>query len=175
MLEVIENNTIILSKLKLTDSEELFEALVVSRNEISPWLSWLTPNYSLENAKHFVWLQIDNWNKKIEYTYSIKNKAGDFLGVVSLHMFDSQNDVASTGYWIRTDYTNQGFCTEALKLLVLHLFKLLNLIRIEVIVAIGNVASQQVALNAGAQYETVLTNRLRINGVATNANLYVFT
>jgi len=175
MFETIKNEKLVLSRFKLTDSEQIFDALIASRKEISPWLSWLTPTYSLKSAKDFVTLQIDNWNKNIEYTYSVKNKKGDFLGVVSLQMFDTQNDVASIGYWMNTQFTNKGYCTEALKLLISQAFIPLNLIRVEIIVAIENKASQQVAIKSGATFEAILKNRLRIKGVASDAKIYTFT
>ncbi len=175
MFEKLSSNSIILERFKLSDSELIFKALIESRREISPWLSWLTPNYNLQSAEKFINLQLNNWNENIEFTYTIKNQQAKLLGVIGLHLFDTQNDVANIGYWMNSKHTGQGYCTEALKLLVENSLKPLNLIRIEVIVAVQNIASQKVAENAGAKFEAILRNRIRPNGIATDAKMYAFT
>jgi len=91
-----------------------------------------------------------------------------------LHVYDTQNDVASIGYWVNTPQTGKGFCTQAVRLLVENTMKALNLIRIEIIVAVDNIASQKVAEKAGAQFEAVLKNRIRLRGLAVDANMFAF-
>jgi len=175
MFEKLNNDSIVLERIKLTDSELIYRALIHSRKEISPWLSWLTPNYDIKCAEKFINLQLNNWNDNLEYTYTIKNHQSELLGVIGLHLFDTQNDVANVGYWMNSLHTGNGHCTAALKLLIENSLKPLNLIRIEVIVAVQNIASQKVAENAGAKYEFTLKNRIRINGIATDAKMYAFT
>ncbi len=174
MIERIENDEIILERYKSEDAPCIFEAIMLSKKEIAPWLSWLTANYNLQSTKSFVQIQIKNWQENVEYAYTIKNKSGDLLGVIALHLYDKQNDVASVGYWMNTQYTGKGYCTQALKLMVNKLIKHLNLIRIEIIVAVTNYASQKVAEKAGAEFEAVLKNRILLNGLAIDANMYAF-
>lgn len=175
MFKTISNNKIILEKYKLTDAALIFQAIEYSRNEISAWLSWLTPDYDLQNAESFTQIQMDNWKSNSEYAYTIKDFSGNLLGVIGLHMFDSQNDVANIGYWMNTKYAGKGICTQALSLLVENSLKPLNLIRIEVIVAINNIASQRVVEKAGGIYEATLRNRLRLDGSAIDAKIFSFT
>jgi RimJ/RimL family protein N-acetyltransferase len=174
MFSSLSNGSIVLSRLKSEDAVLIYNALKASIAEISPWLSWLDPNYNLDRADEFINLQINNWDEDIEYTYAIKNTQGEFVGVISLHLFDIQNDVASIGYWINSQCTGNGYCTQAVKLLVKNALKPLNLIRIEIIVAIQNKASQRVAEKAGAIYEGVLKNRIRPKSIATDAKMYAF-
>jgi len=175
MLEKIESQNIVLQRYSMEDSAAVFHAIKHSYAEISPWLDWLTPHYSLKDAEKFIKRQIQNWHDGLEYTFAIKNHSGDFLGTIALHIYDRQNDVASVGYWIDSRYSGQGNCSQALRLLVNNTLRLLHLIRIEIIVATTNYASQKVALNAGAVFEAVLKHRIRINGKATDANIYAFT
>ena len=172
MFTSLRNDSITLNRLKTEDDSLIYKALKSSITEISPWLSWLDQDYDQASASEFIKLQLNNWAQGIEYTYAIRDRAGKFVGVISLHMFDTQNDVASIGYWINSQSTCQGFCSQAVKLLVQNALKPLNLIRIEIIVAIENKASQRVAEKAGAIYEGVLKNRLRPKGIATDAKMY---
>lgn len=175
MREKIFNQDIKLDRLKVTDSKELYQSIKSSYSDISLWLDWLTPTYTLKSAEDFIYLQMSNWTNELEYTFAIRNNAGDLLGVISLHIYDKQNDVASIGYWMNSDFTGKGYCTQALKLLIASTLKPLDLIRVEVIVAKENVASQKVAENAGAQFESFQINRLRIKGHPIDARMYVFT
>lgn len=175
MIEKITEDKIILERLKLIDSESIYQAIIDSRTEISPWLNWLHSGYSLNECQSFIRIQINNWESDAEYTFVIKNKSNEVLGLMSLHVYDSQNSVASIGYWINTEFTNKGVCTKALKLLILNAFNLLNLNRIEVIVATTNLASQKVVLKAGGAFESVQKNRIKLQGEAVDAHMYYFT
>jgi len=174
MFEKLNNGGIFLSRFEQQDSQTIFQAVIDSKHEISPWFSWLTPQYCQIDANDFVTLQIDNWNKNLEYTFTIKNIQGSLLGIIGLHIFDPQNDVASIGYWIHTKYTGKGYCTQALRLLINNALKPLNLIRIELLIATKNIASQRVAEKAGGIFEATLKNRIRLNGLAVDANIYAF-
>ncbi len=174
MIAKIANDTIVLEKFKHQDAVLIYDAVMASKKEIAPWLSWLNTNYNLKSAQSFIAMQLENWQENIEYAYTIKNKKGELLGVIALHLYDKQNDVASVGYWMNTQQTNKGYCTQALKLLVAHMLKPLNLLRIEVIVAVENIASQKVAEHAGAQFEARLKNRIRLKGLAVDAHIYAF-
>jgi len=174
MLEMLSNGHFSLERLKESDSNAVYEAVLSSKLEISPWLSWLTPKYNQQECNEFIRLQINNWDSDIEYTYAIKNNSNEILGLIGLHVFDPLNDVASIGYWMNTKFTKQGICTDAVKLLVKNALLPLNLIRIEVIVATTNKASQKVAIKAGGVFESELKNRIRLNGQAINAYLYCF-
>lgn len=175
MFEKLCSREFTLERLKETDSESVYKAVIASRAEISPWLSWLNSRYDQKACDDFIRLQIVNWNNDLEYTYAIKNTSNEILGMIGLHIFDPQNDVASIGYWMNTKFTGKGICTQALKLMVKNALLPLNLIRIEVIVAINNIASQKVVLKAGGFFEAVLKNRIRISGNTINANMYCFT
>lgn len=175
MLESFADKRIKIKRLQLQDGAEIYQAIKHSYREISPWLDWLTPHYSQQNADDFVKFQRHNWNEDIEYSYAIRKTDGTFLGVISLHVFDNNNDVASIGYWIDTRHTGRGYCTDAVKLLVKHCIKILNLIRIEIIIAVNNEASQRVAEKSGACFEAVLKHRIRIKGLPVNARVYAFT
>jgi RimJ/RimL family protein N-acetyltransferase len=64
------------------------------------------------------------------------------------------------GYWIRTSRIREGAATEAIRLLAQFGFSTLQLVRIEIVVAAGNLASQKAAEKAGAMREGLLANRL---------------
>ncbi len=172
MHKQLANENIVLQRYVLEDAVDLLSAIKQSYNEISPWMSWLTSSYDLQAAQEFISIQINNWDDDLEYTYAIRNHQGDFLGTIGIHLYDKLNGVASIGYWINSKYCCNGYCTQAVKLLAKNTLKQLNLIRIEIIVATQNKASQRVAIKSGAQFEAVLKNRIRLHGKAIDAHMY---
>jgi RimJ/RimL family protein N-acetyltransferase len=63
--------------------------------------------------------------------------------------------VAETGYWLGPAARGRGYATEAVRAVARHAFGL-GLTRIELLAAVGNVASQRVAERAGFTREGVL-------------------
>lgn len=175
MLEKLKGQRVELVKIDIKDAESIFQAVKKSYHEISPWASWLHINYGLDDAQKFVELQIKNWQNNEEFSYAVKDSKGNLLGVISLHVFDGENGVANIGYWMSSDYTCRGYCTEAVTLLVSNAMVQLNLIRIELIAGVNNIASQKVAEKSGAQFEAILKKRIRPNGISADARLYAFT
>lgn len=171
MRELLSNKQIVLKRYSLQDASDLLLAIKQSYREISPWMSWLTPYYDLKAANEFIIFQTNNWDDNLEYTFSIRDHQGNFLGTIGIHLYDQLNGVASIGYWMNTPHCNNGYCTQAVKLLAKNAFKELNLIRIEIIVATQNAASQRVANKSGAKFEAILKNRIRLHGKAIEANM----
>jgi RimJ/RimL family protein N-acetyltransferase len=75
--------------------------------------------------------------------------------------------MANLGYWVRTSETGRGIASKATRLVAQFGFAELGLQRIEILAAVGNVASQRVAEKAGAVRECVARKRLLINGEKT--------
>ncbi|HZM23233.1 MAG TPA: GNAT family protein, partial [Anaerolineales bacterium] len=76
------------------------------------------------------------------------------------------------GYWVRTSKHGQGIAGRAAKLAVRFGFENLDLIRAEIVVAVGNEASRRVAEKIGAHYEGVLLNRMVVGKSISDAHMY---
>jgi hypothetical protein len=68
--------------------------------------------------------------------------------------------LANLGYWVRTSATGHGVATRAARLVAQFGIEKIGLLRVEIVVAIGNIASMRVAEKAGAKREGILRNRL---------------
>lgn len=65
-----------------------------------------------------------------------------------------------------------GMAVRAVQALSAHAFGALGLQRVEIVVAVGNHASEGVARRAGAQWECVARNRLQLHGAAVPASVF---
>jgi ribosomal-protein-serine acetyltransferase len=66
------------------------------------------------------------------------------------------NETANVGYWVRTRQTGQGIATAAVRLIARFGFEDLGLRRLELFIAVDNVASRRLAEKVGATFEGVL-------------------
>jgi RimJ/RimL family protein N-acetyltransferase len=73
---------------------------------------------------------------------------------------------------VRSSQTSQGIATSAAREVAAWAFAQTNLVRLEIVVAVGNVGSQRVAEKVGARREGVLRKRLFLNGRSEDALMF---
>jgi RimJ/RimL family protein N-acetyltransferase len=150
------------------DAPALFEAARESTREIHPWLPWCHPDYSLDHANTWITRQIDMRDRGLEYAFAVFD--GDrFVGGCGINTIRELHRYANLGYWTRTSAVGKGAATAAVRLLATWAFANTNLIRLEIVVAIGNDGSQRVAEKSGARLEGVLRDRLLLHGKPVDA------
>ncbi len=151
----------------------LFEAARESVNEMFAWMPWCHQNYSFEESASFILSREAAWNQKTEFDFAILDvQTNRLLGGVGLNQFHQDRHFANLGYWVRSSCTGRGVGTAAALLAARLGFEDLRLQRIEIVAAVGNVASQKVAEKARAKREGVLRNRLWLHDRPHDAVMY---
>lgn len=170
-----ENGNILIRPFRLDDVKPLFEAVRESIPEVSKWLPWCHPKYSIKETKTWINSQLGAWKNHKEFSFCIiDSNDNNFLGGCGLNQFNIAHNFANLGYWVRTSQTGKGIATTATKLVAKFGFKILHLSRLEILTAVDNIASQKVAEKAGASREGVLRNRLRFGDRDLDAILFSF-
>jgi RimJ/RimL family protein N-acetyltransferase len=155
------------------DTASLYEAVCESINQLSQWMAWSHPNYSMEDSRAFVQSRGAAWEKGEHYSFVVQEAStGRFLGGVGLNFPNRAHNFANLGYWVRTSSTGRGIATMAARLAARFGFEKLQYNRIEIVTACGNRASQRVAEKAGAKQEGVLRRRLVLHGKPLDAVMY---
>jgi ribosomal-protein-serine acetyltransferase len=155
------------------DVRALFTAARESVKELSPWLPWCHENYAIEETSAFILSREEAWKAETEYGFGIfEHRSGRLLGGVGINQINRLHSVGNLGYWIRSTATGHGVATTAARLVARFGFEQLGLRRIEILVALGNHASQRVAEKCGATREGVLRKRLLIRGESQDAVIY---
>ena len=158
---------------RVTDVILVYEGVRESISEISPWLPWCHPDYSMEDSAAWVLSRDEAWANAVEHSFVITHsQTGAFLGTVGLNYFNRDHQFANLGYWVRSSRTGRGVATTATLLAARFGLQVLGLHRIEILAAVGNRASQRVAEKAGAKKEGLLRNRLSIRGLPHDAVMY---
>lgn len=170
---LLSSATIGLRQFTLEDVPVLFEAVRESVSQLSAWMVWAHPNYSVEDTRAFVAKCGPGWEKGEQYSFAIVDlQDGQLIGSVGLSALNRSHGFANLGYWVRTGKTRHGVATSATRMAARFSFESLGLNRVELLVPIANVPSQRVAEKAGAKREGLLRKRLKLNGTAHDAFVY---
>jgi len=172
---VLSDGQIGLRQFTREDVPALFNSIRESLTQLSAWMVWAHPGYSIEDTQAFVLKCGSGWEKGEQYSFAIIDvHDGQFLGSVGLSAVNRMHGFANLGYWVRTRKTRHGVATSATRMAARFSFESLALNRVELLVPTANLASQRVAEKAGAKQEGLLRKRLQLNGVAHDAFVYSF-
>ncbi len=176
MRSEIKMENLILRKYELAFAPLLFEAAIESKGgEFSRWMPWCHENYSAAEGESFIRQSIENRKTQTEFDFAIFDaETEEFLGGVSLNLFNSHRKLANLGYWIRIRRQNCGIAHTAAKILAKTAFEDLDLNRIEIAAAIENIPSQKTAAKSGATREGTLRQLLNIGGRIHDAAMFSF-
>jgi ribosomal-protein-serine acetyltransferase len=154
------------------DAEDLWQAVQESVPEASAWLPWANAGYSLADAREWVRSRAQLLAERREFTFAIVGRDGRFLGGCGINQIDPSHRSGNLGYWVRSSATGQGVASEAVRRLRDFAFRNTELVRLEIVCAVGNLRSQRVAERAGALRGGLLRHRLLLHGQAVDAILY---
>ena len=154
------------------DTPLLYEAVRESI-DISPWLPWCHPNYSIEESSVWVQSRDSAWRDEQAYTFVIFDRQSEtFVGGVGLNQINRIHQIANLGYWVKSSWTSRGAATTGAYLTAQFGFEELGLQRIEIVVAVENILSQRVAQKVGAKQEDILHKRLLIYEIFNRRKLW---
>ena len=155
------------------DAEPVYEAVRESMKELYPWMPWCHRAYAIEDSRIWFGSRPDLWQKGMEYDFLIADRSESRpLGICSLNNLDRENRLANLGYWIRTSQVRKGVATACVPLVARFGFEELQLNRIEIIVATGNVPSLGLATKIGATREGRLRKRLVVRDQVYDAIMF---
>jgi len=159
---------------RLDDAAAVFEAARESLAEMWPWMPWCHPEYTIEESRSWLETRVPAFQQGTEFEFAIITADGRYLGGCGLNQIDNANRRANLGYWVRSTAAGRGVATSAVRLLRDWGFQNTNLLRLEILIAVGNVASHRVAEKSGANREGTLRGRLLLHGVSHDATLFSF-
>ena len=97
------------------------------------------------------------------YMHLIRDSQGMMVGRINLSVLGSDRKTAELGYRIGEKYTNLGYASEAVKLVLDKAFHTYGLNRIVTGTATDNLASKRVLLKNGFTFSRIIENDLQMN------------
>ncbi len=175
MKTVFNNGPLTIRPFTNEDIPLLLEAVLESQSELSLWMPWCHPAYSIHDTEKFVRTRADAWAKDEDYSFAIVDAETDcFFGTVSINRIIREDQVGNIGYWIRTSETRNGLGSTAARMVADFGLNEAKLTRLEILTSVNNIASQRAAEKAGARREGVLRKRLLLCGQAHDAVVFSF-
>lgn len=154
------------------DAEAFAQAVRESVASVGPWMPWCHAAYTVDEAHAWFALCERERAAGSAFEFGLFDAGGALLGGAGLNQINRQHNFCNLGYWVRASRQRRGVARGAVRLLAGYGFEELGLTRIEIVIALGNTASEAVALGAGAVREGVARNRLCINGQAQDATMF---
>ncbi|HEY9524454.1 MAG TPA: GNAT family N-acetyltransferase [Thermopolyspora sp.] len=165
----LESDRLILRPFGAGDADDVFDA-VDGDFEINRWMPWArgyTREHSLQWCVRFAHADpIGSAQFALE-----PRRRGRLAGAAGVHRADWERGTAEVGYWIAPWARRLGYATEATRTVSGYLLDH-GFHRIELLVAVGNLASRAVARRAGFTEEGVLRKAVPLPGEYGDAVLY---
>ncbi|MEW6401048.1 MAG: GNAT family protein [Chloroflexota bacterium] len=171
----LSDDFLILRPFQFDDARELYAAVNESLSELNPWMSWARVGYSQSDAMTYITMARAEWGEGSMFSFAVIDKeTGALLGACGLSHIHPVYFYCNLGYWVRTSQRGRGIAGRAARLVARFGFKELRLVRVEVVVAVGNETSLRVAEKIGAQREGVLRNRVIVRNDLHDAVMFSF-
>lgn len=153
------------------DATGLYSAVHESLKELKPWMSWATDSYTEMTAREYITIARARWEEHTFYAFAI-TRGDEILGACTLSSIHPIYHFCNLGYWVRTSCRGRGVAGRAARLVARFAFEHLGLIRVEIVIGVGNAASLRVAQKIGAHEEGVLLNRMVVGQSIYDAHMY---
>ena len=123
-------------------------------------------DYTTVDTTSFIKDSTQAWKEDRAWDYSVRMKddPGTHVGNISMWSVSKLGKIAEIGYWVRTDRTSRGVCTEAVGRLLEEAFTDMGFHKVVLRIAVGNDASDRVAEKLGFTKEGTLREELLIRG-----------
>lgn len=137
------------------DAKDLFELTDNSRAYLREWLPWLDITLTVDDSDQFIENAMTLFNNQQALIVGIFYKE-KMVGMAGFNEFDWKNRIGNIGYWLGIDYQGRGIITRTVYALVNYGFNELNLNRIDLRMAEGNIKSRAIPERLGFTFEGYL-------------------
>lgn len=172
-LGILEESGFLLRPFRRSEAEAFVAAVRESHATVGRWMPWARADYSIEEA--VTWFRFCAKARRAGSAYEFgifDGTTGQLIGGAGANQINPASNMCNLGYWVRESRQREGAATAAVRMLTRYAFGTLNLTRAEIVVAVGNVASLEVARRSGAEQECVARNRLVLADGPTGAHVF---
>lgn len=161
-----------LRALQREDAPELFALTDSNRKYLRTWLPWVDVVLEEADWTAFIETAIAQRDAGRGPTFAIL-RDGAIVGVAGfMRPIDLANRVGEISYWLAAEAQGRGTMTECCRFIVRYAFLTLDLNRVEIAAATGNIRSRAVPERLGFKFEGVLREREELYGTFVDHALY---
>ena len=156
------------------DGPMFAQAIADSHAELAPWLGWVTPPPSPDEAEARCVAAHERFVRNEDLmAFFLAKDGGELVGGSGLHKADWTLRQFEVGYWGRARFAGSGLMTEGVRALARHAIEVLGARRVFLTTDERNLRSRLLAERAGFQHEgTLRQDRLDLQGRLRNPRVY---
>lgn len=137
------------------DARELYQLIDCNRAYLRQWLPWVDYETSVEDSRKFVLRCLQHYLDNEGFTLGIRVH-GQLAGVIGYYSVNWPDRKVEIGYWLSADFQGRGIMTRSSRAAVRYAFEKLQLNRVMILCASGNVRSRAIPERLGFTLEGTL-------------------
>lgn len=149
-IQVTEN--ILLRQIEFSDANDIFNTINTQREYLGKWLPFVAFTLKIEDTRQFILSILNVSPEDRDNTYVIHYQ-DKFAGLIGFKSTDKQNKRTEIGYWLSEPYQKKGIMTLSVQSLIQLAFEEMDIHRIQIKCAVGNIPSKSIPLRLGFKYE----------------------
>ena len=143
-----------LKQLERTDAEVIFKTIDNQRSYLRKWLPFVEFTRKVADTQKFVDAILEAPEAQFEYVFTIQ-KNGKFIGLIGFKDTDQLNRKTEIVYWLSEAHQKQGIMTQSVRKVCDFAFQKLELNRIQIKCAVGNLPSSKIPQTLGFKLEGI--------------------
>lgn len=172
-LTPLANTQIVIRPFEPGDADKFVRAAHESIETVGSWMSWSSRSFTRDSALE--WFATCDQDREAGRAYDMGlfcAATGQLLGGAGINQLSPHHRYGNIGYWVRQSRQGCGIARQAVALLHDFGFRQLGLFRLEIVMGIGNTASEAVAIAAGATFGCRARNRIFLHRQPMDAHIY---
>ena len=172
--EQLQSERLLIRVARPGDGPMLSDAIADSHAELAPWLGWVTPPPSPDEAEARCVAAHERFLRNEDLmAFFLAKETGELVGGSGLHKADWTLRQFEVGYWGRARFAGSGLMTEGVRALARHAIEVLGANRVFLTTDERNERSRRLAERAGFEFEgTLRRDRLDLEGKLRNTRVY---
>lgn len=148
------DNDIELRQLLQEDAKDIFVTINSQREHLGKWLPFVEFTQTISDSEQFVDSIVNAPKKSAELVFTIREK-DLFIGLIGFKDTDKTNRKTEIGYWLSEHAQKRGIMTKAVKALCDLAFEQMDMNRIQIKCAVGNISSSNIPKRLGFSFEGI--------------------
>ena len=157
--------------LQITDAPAFFTVVEENRAYLREWLVWVAGMKTPRDAEKFIRTALQDYEKTRAFTSGIW-LGGRLVGAIGHNRIDWGNRMGNPGWWLVPDAQGKGIMTQCCRVVFNHAFNELQLARICVGVATGNLRGHAFVKRLGFTQVSTLKKAEWLNDRAVDHFIY---
>lgn len=154
------------------DAEDVFDLIDRERDYLGQWLPFVAQTLSVDDSISFINAINKAAEEKDICVFTIR-KDESCIGVIGLKATDFENHKTEIGYWLSEKQQGQGIITRSVEALCQRAFTKMDINRIQIKCAVGNMRSKAIPQRLGFTLEGIERDgELMSNGKYVDLEIY---